>query len=506
MSADLAALAKTSPLGLGAYLGSLPGAKPFIPAKHLVQLNAEIMEAINGECRRLLVTMPPQHGKSNMTSVLTPAWYLGTWPNRSVLLVSYAAKLARFLGRKARVVLEKTGRGTYDVDVAKDSAAAQEWRIEGFEGGMVSTGVAGDLRGRPGDLVIVDDPIKDSKQAMSPGYLDGLWDFFTSVLEGRLASDATVIVCATRLHERDLTGRILDEFGDEWRELRLPAIAEDDDPIGREPGEALWPERYPIEYLEKRKRRVGSYWWNAEYQQRPTPAAGAIINPGWFQYFDRMPERFDEVLTSWDTNLKATKAGSFATGQVWGRLGADRYLLARARGRWGFERLLVEFGRLVGRWTAARRHLIEDAAVGPAAMDVLRRKFTGVLPVKVAGQGSKIARLHAVAPVFESGNVHVPRPGSDAERAGGEAGWVKSYVGGLAAFPNGSEGSDDGDATSQALAYFDKGHATRVGTSAPDTKTAARDKRKPIGRVNIWDTPGGGGMPGRGPGAFGRLR
>lgn len=502
--ARLATLARTSPLGLGAYLGSLPGARPFYTPPHLVALNAAIMEALYGERRRLLVALPPQHGKSGLVSVLTPAFYLGTNPHRSVLLASYASKLARFLGRQSRKILERTGRPTYEVDVAKDSAAAQEWRLDGFEGGMVSAGVAGDFRGRPGDLVIVDDPIKDSKQAMSPGYLDGLWDWFTSVLEGRLAADATIIVCATRLHERDLTGRILAEHADEWDLLRLPAIAERGDPLGRKEGAALWPERYPAEYLARRKRIVGSYWWAAEYQQTPVPAGGTIINPTWWQFWKVLPARFDEVVTSWDMNLKKTTSGSYATGQVWGRLGPDRYLLGRVRGRWGFERLLVAFLRLAATWPEARRHLVEDAAVGPAAMDVLRKRVGRLFPVKVSGQGSKVARLSGAAPVIESGNVYVPH--ADAIGPHGERyEWVRDYVASLAAFPHG-DGTDDGDATSQALAYFDTSRAVSVATSAdlPPAGAVAKPKRPPIGRVNLWGD-GGGATP-RGPGAFGRIR
>lgn len=507
----LAEAARASPLGLGAYLGAQPGAKRFEAPRHLVALNAAIVEAVFGPRKRLIVAMPPQHAKSSTVSVLTPAWYLGTFPHRNVLLASYAAKLAKSLGRRARQIVESTGRSAYEVAVDPDVKAAGEWRLDGFGGGMVSAGVAGDFRGRSGDLVIVDDPIKDSKQALSPGYLDGLWDWFTSVLEGRLSPDATLIVVATRLHERDLAGRILSEFGDEWDHLRLPAIAEPGDALGRKVGEALWPERYDEAYLERRRRRVGSFWWAAEYQQRPAPAEGGIIQKAWIRFWGTAqrprPERFDEVILSVDANLKETRGGSFAVIQVWGRLGADVYLLDELRGRWGFEGLLRAFETLANRYPAAGRKLVEDTAAGPAAMSILSRKWSGVTPIKVAGLGSKVARLRAVAPVFETGNVYVPNP-----ELPGNA-WVRVYVESLCAFPNG-EGTDEGDATSQALAWFQTRALSSVSTStskakAADLRREARLTERPrrrIGRLSLWDGPDQGGPRTTGPGTFGPLR
>jgi len=499
-SAALALHARASPLGLGAYLGSLPNAKPFWTPPHLLALNRAIVEAVHGPRRRLLVSMPPQHGKSRTTSVLTPAWFLGNNPHAGVLLASYAAKLAKSWGRQARSILDATGRDTYGVSIDADAASAGEWRIAGHEGGMVSAGIAGDFRGRPGDLVIVDDPIKDSKQALSPGYLDMLWDWFTSVVEGRLSKGATVIVTATRLHERDLTGRIKAEFGDEWDEIILPAIAKKDDALGRAEGEALWPERFPADFLAKRRRRVGSYWWAAEYQQEPVPSGGMIVDPLWWRYYARTPARFDYVLTSWDMNLKATTSGSYACGLALGVLGPDAYLLGRARGRWGFDRLLVEFEAL-GKAFQATRHLVEDAAAGPAAMSMLRKKIPGILSQKVAGQGSKVARLRGVSPTIEAGNVFLP----SSDRAGAE--WVKDFVANLAAFPLG-DGTDDGDALSQALAHIGRSTTVSVSSSAGKARreAEARGERRlppvlPIRRASLWDGPGGGGS-----GSFGRAR
>ena len=510
--AELAEAARASPLGLGAYLGALPGAKSFEAPRHLVSLNAALVDAVFGHRRRLIVAMPPQHGKTRLTSILTPAWFLGTFPHRSVLLASYAAKLAKTMGRQTRQIVETCGRETYDVGVDPDAQAAGEWRLAGHGGGMVSAGVAGDFRGRSGDLVIVDDPIKDSKQALSPGYLDGLWEWFTSVLEGRLAPDATVIVVATRLHERDLAGRLLSEFGAEWDYLRLPAIAEPDDALGREVGAALWPARYDEAYLAGRRRRVGSYWWAAEYQQRPAPAEGGIILRAWIRFWGTAaaarPAHFDELVLSADANLKETRSGSFAVLQVWGRVGADLYLLDQLRGRWGFEALLRAFETLLNRYPGVGRKLIEDTAAGPAAIAVLQRRWQGVTPIKVAGLGSKVARLRAVAPTFESGNVYIPSP----DLPGYE--WVRVYVDSLTSFPHG-EGTDEGDATSQALAWFTTRPLASVATSPRSDGADARDRRdalvsrprRPIGRVQVWGPDAGGTPPSAGSaGTFGRLR
>lgn len=498
--ANLALHARASPLGLGVYLGAQPNAKPFLTPPHLLALNRAIVEAVHGERRRLLVSMPPQHGKSRTTSVLTPAWFLGTFPHRGVLLASYAAKLAKSWGRQARSILDATGRETYGVAIDDDAASAGEWRIAGHEGGMVSAGIAGDFRGRPGDLVIVDDPIKDSKQAQSPGYLDMLWEWFTSVIEGRLAKGATVIVTATRLHERDLTGRIKAEFGDDWDEIILPAIAKKGDALGRPEGAALWPERFPAEFLAKRRKTVGSYWWAAEYQQEPVPAGGMIVNPAWWRYFAKPPPRFDYLFTSWDMNLKATTAGSYACGLAFGVVGPDIYVLGRRRGRWGFDRLLVEFERLAKAFPQANRHLVEDAAVGPAAMTLLRKKIPGILPQKVAGQGSKVARLRGVSPTIEAGNLILPSP----DRPGAE--WVKDFVANLAAFPLG-DGTDDGDAFSQGVAYVGRSVGVSVSSSAGDARRGEASAHRPrvlrpVRRVSLWDGP----PPSGGSGSFGRVK
>lgn len=480
--------ARASPLGLGVFLGSKPGARAYQAAKHLVALNAAVLEAIHGPRRRLIVAMPPRHGKSRFTSVLTPAWFLGTYPDRDVLFATYAGKLARTFGRQTRRVLEETGRDTYEVELSEDSQAANEWRIEGHEGGMVSAGIGGDFTGRGGHLVLIDDPIKDAKQALSPGYLDSLWEWFLSVMEMRCEPGASVIVTATRWHAKDLTGRLLAEYGDEWDVLRLPAIAETKDPLGRKEGAALWPERFDEDELARKKRRVGGFWWAAEYQQRPSPREGLIVNPSWFRFWraGQLP-RMDATILSVDANLKETAGGSYAVIQAWGKVGADRYLLDQLRGRWGFEELLRQFAVMVKRWPQAGRKLIEPTAAGPAAIAMLRRRFTGVLEAP-APRGSKVARLRAVAPVFESRNVFVP--------AQDEAPWVKPYMESLRDFPNG-DGNDEGDATSQALAHWETGEIATVETSAGERSRskrrerlggplAERPRRPNMGRVNLW--------------------
>ena len=226
--------------------------------------------------------MPPRHGKSELISRYLPAWFVGTFPDRKVILVTSEADFAADWGRQARAALEENA-GLFGVAIDQESRAANRWNIKGREGGMRTAGVGGPITGKGADLLIVDDTIKNAEEAVSETYRDKNWDWWQTTAYTRLEPEGAAIVVHSRWHTDDLIGRILKESKEQWRVINLPALAEENDPLGRQPGEALWPERFPKAALENIRDNQALYWWSALYQQRPTKH-GTIEWPG--EYFD----------------------------------------------------------------------------------------------------------------------------------------------------------------------------------------------------------------------------
>src|SRR5262245_875456 len=243
-------------------------------ARHLAAIDQAIVETIFGKTEPiLLIEAPPRHGKSELISRYLPAWYLGIFPARRVMLVGYGATFARSWGRKARGLLAEHGRACFGVELNPVERAASEWGLAGREGGMITSGVGGPLTGRGANLLIIDDPVKNSDQSDSLTIRDRHWDWWQSTASTRIEPGGCAIVIATRWHRDDLSGRLIRASraggGAPVRRLRLPAIAEEDDPLGRSRGEALWPERWPLRRLERIRQEKEAGWWQAMYQQRP---------------------------------------------------------------------------------------------------------------------------------------------------------------------------------------------------------------------------------------------
>lgn len=239
-----------------------------------------------------ILSMPPRHGKTYLASHYAPPWYLGNFPTRRAMLSSYSAELAEGFGRKARDVLARRGPDIFGVSVSSDSRAANRWEVALHGGEMYSIGVGGVATGRGFDLGIIDDYIKNSEEALSPVIRQKIWDWYVTSWITRRQPGASEIIVATRWHSDDLIGRLLEESrhgGRPVREIRLPAIAEADDPIGRQPGESLWPEMYPIEKLREIER-TQAFWFSALYQQRPVPMGGTLFRADWFKQFDWITE------------------------------------------------------------------------------------------------------------------------------------------------------------------------------------------------------------------------
>lgn len=269
--------------------------KPFLMPEHIVAMDTALLDLSDRKMEGLLVSMPPRHGKSMLCSQYFPAWYLFHHPDHRLMFMSHNANFSKTWGTKARDAFSAVApwRG---LRLRTDTYASDHWAIADHEGGMDTTGVGGSITGRGANCFIADDMIKNSKEANSKTFQRNAWELWISSVETRSEPGCVFLVVGTRWHEDDVIGRLERQIlsGDRpnWRIMRFPAIAEEDDPLGRPVGAALWPERFSIEWLLDRKRRqdhdearLGAYWWDAVYQQRPTPREGGIMKRQWFRYY-----------------------------------------------------------------------------------------------------------------------------------------------------------------------------------------------------------------------------
>jgi predicted phage terminase large subunit-like protein len=267
----------------------------WVAAKHLQLLDRYLVEVAAGRITRLLVTAPPRHGKSELCSQYMPAWFLGRYPNRRVILCSYEFEFAASWGRKARDVLSAFGQELFGVTIRPDAAAAHRFDIAGWEGGMVCAGAGGPITGRGADLLLVDDPVKNHEDTASLARRDAMWDWWRSVALTRLEPGGRVCLVMTRWHEDDLAGRILSDpdVAKLWTVVNLPAIAEDDDVLGRETGQALWPARFDRAALDAARRQLGETLFQSLYQGRPRPVEGSVFHADRFRYFTPVEGGYD---------------------------------------------------------------------------------------------------------------------------------------------------------------------------------------------------------------------
>lgn len=406
---------------------------------------------------RLIITMPPQEGKSTRVAKDFVLWCLKHRPWLRVVGASYGQGLANRNGRAIRNIIRSNP--DLGLTLAPDNGSASEWQLAGQDGGLVSVGIGAGLTGRPADVMVIDDPIKDRKEADSEVQRQTVWDWWTDVASTRLAPGAPVVVILTRWHEDDLAGRLLTaEDGHLWQVLNIPAVADHDpakgetDPLDRAPGEFLESARGRTpEQWQAIRTRVGERTWNALYQGRPSSPAGTIFKREWWQRYS-VPlwlERddgtcvvtgFDDLVLSWDMTFKNTDGTDYVAGHVWGRIGANCYLLDRVYRRMDFVETLAAFKAMAAKWPQALLKLVEDKANGPAVISMLGNSVPGI--VAVEPDGGKVARASAVSPLVQSHNVWLPSPEL--------APWSDAVIEQCAAFPK-VKHDDDVDALSQAL-------------------------------------------------------
>ena len=271
-----------------------PELSRYTASKHHEVICAALEEVEAGRIQRLIITMPPRHGKSELASRRFPAWFLGKDPYRQMIFATYNDEFAEDFGRHVRDTMRSdTFKQVFPGCSLKAGSQASD-RIQTNEGGMaVFVGRGGSLTGRGADLLVIDDPIKDREEADSKTTREKLWTWFTDVAMTRLmTAGARVVIIMTRWHEDDLIGRLIDpknscyneEEAKNWKILALPALAVNDDPMGRKPGEALWPERFDVDFLNQAKR-LNPKGFAALYQGTPSPDDGDYFKREWIKTY-----------------------------------------------------------------------------------------------------------------------------------------------------------------------------------------------------------------------------
>lgn len=423
---------------------------------HLDLLCDYLMAVKKGDCRRLIINVPPRSMKSLLCTVFYPVWRWCADPQRRFMFVSYSEELSTDHSVFRRNVVSsefyRNGCG-YRVRLAKDQNLKTQYENT-KRGVMFSTSIAGSATGKGCDELIVDDPI-NAKKAFSDQEREAANRNFDATFRSRLNDPANgaIIVIMQRLHEDDLTGHLLKQEPNAWTHLKLPAEFEHDqkwefpvskrEPIGKHAGDLLWPERFPRSVLDDLKTALGSWSFAGQYQQSPSPVSGAIIQREWIHYYRELPAATGSVrwLQSWDCSFKDTRESDYVVGQVWMRVGANHYLVDQVREHMDFVRTRQAIKDMTAQYPQATAKLIEDRANGPAVISALRAEIPGMIAVDP--KDSKMGRLYSVSPLFEAGNVFLPE----------SARWVGDFVEELTRFPNAAH-DDQVDACTQALQYL----------------------------------------------------
>lgn len=452
----------------------------FVRPRHVELLNASIVKGVNGQLRRqdgspmrgMIVTMPPRHGKSELISKFTPAWFLMKHPDKRVVVTSYSDSFAETWGAQARqIVAEHPEFGLYLDDSTQSKS---HWRIKSHAGSMRTAGAGGPITGTGAHLMIIDDPFKDNEDADSQFNRDKVWDWFQSVVLSRLEQPIQrdgeqvydppfMILVQTRWHEDDLAGRLIESEPEKWFQFNLPALAVDDDPLGRRPGEPLWPEKYDRAYLEDLRTSLSARWWSAMYQQSPSIEGGGIFRGDQFvRYHARRSDR-GVLYTMFDRDGSkkqslAAKGWQFATidlaastkttadytvGMVFhvtpktkkGET-ADMCVLDVVRERVEGADHEAFVDRLRAKHPNLRFIGVEKATFGLTLIQTLRRR--GYPVRELVPDKDKVSRAYAAAAFIEGQKIFFPQ----------SAPWLAEFEHELLAFDNGTH-----DDMVDALAY-----------------------------------------------------
>lgn len=461
----------------------------WVMARHLAFVTRAVLDAIR-DGGRLLIETAPRHGKSELVSRYLPGWFLGAFPGKRAVVASYSDVLPRRNGRHARADFAEHGPTVFGASVRDDTSAAHEWATtRGSE--FYGVGVGGGLTGRGADLLVLDDLVKDAEAAQSEVQRDAVWDWLEQVALIRLEPGAAVIGITTRWHEDDAHGRLIERQPGRWNRIRLPALAEDGDPLGRSPGEALWPERYSAHDLAEIRAGMSSRAFAALYQQSPSPAGGDVWHADWWaeSRYDVQPDgqflldghpiplsslrRFTvvDLATSTKTSADYTVFSTFGVapqGRVlWldcvrRRMEGPEILpgLAATMSRWGSSLAWIED-------SGFQLSMIQDARRRGMAVRTWGRKLDAGHRV----EGDKVALAYSATPFVEQGRVYLPR----------SAPWVAQAEAELLSFPNGAH-DDVADTFAVGVRI-----GTSMATSARAVAVRRRDGDAPV-RADAFET------------------
>jgi predicted phage terminase large subunit-like protein len=446
----------------------------FIEGAHHDEMAEAFERVAKGECKRLIINMPPRHTKSEFASYLLPAWFLGKFPEKKVIQTSHTAELAVGFGRKVRNLVDSDIYKSIfpGVGLQADSKAAGRWATN-KGGDYFAIGVGGAVTGKGADILIIDDPHSEQEAALSetnPEIYDKTYEWYTSGPRQRLQPGGAIIIVMTRWSKKDLTGQVIkadaQREGEGWKVIEFPAIFDD--------GEPLWPEFWPIEQLLALKNELPSGKWQAQYMQAPTSDVSAIIKREWWQLWDQDdPPECEFLIQSWDTAFLKTERSDYSACTTWGVFYRDNavgvpsaniILLNAFKRRMEFPELKQKAYEQWKEWEPDSL-IVEAKASGAPLVFELRAMGIPVQEFTPSKGNDKIARLNAVADIFASGRVWVP-----------PTHWAEELVEEVASFPSG-EHDDLVDSMSQALLRFRRGGFVQLDSDYEDEPTTFKSRR-----------------------------
>ena len=396
-------------------------------------------QVANKESPRLMLFMPPRHGKSTLASVAFPAWHLGRHPNHEFISCSYSGSLAMNFSRKVRQLLrEPVYKNVFEkARLDKDSQSIESWQTT-QGGGYVAAGVGGGITGKGAHVMVIDDPVKNREDAESDNNRDATWDWYTSTAYTRLSPGGGILVILTRWHDDDLAGRLLkqaEEGADQWEVIKYPAIAEVDETF-RKYGESLHPERYNVDALEQIRKAIGPRDWSALYQQNPVSDEGDYFSRDMIRYYEDEDIEYAQLnyYCAWDLAIGQRDRNDYSVGIV---VGVDEYdnlfVVDVVRGKYdGFE-LVEQILDLYETWRPGivgieRGHI--EMALGPFLQKRTRERGLSEAYFKdlKVGRRDKEARARAIQGRMQQGMVYFPK----------DAVWTGTMVAELLRFPNGA--------------------------------------------------------------------
>lgn len=439
---------------------------------HLDLMNKYLTLASERVERKIMINLPPRHGKSEFISKYFPAWYLMKFKTHRIILTSYGAKFAISWGKKVLQIVEELGKVFGNFKISSKSKSSASFELDEYGGGMDCVGIGGALTGRGADLLIIDDPIKNDKEAHSRKIRENIWDWFISTAFTRLEPDGVIIIIMTRWHEDDLVGRILHKqkqiesssidnpHSNDWKLIKIPAIAEENDPLGRQFGEPLWEERFSKIKLQEIKNILGSYWFESLYQQNPRPDGGEIFRRKYFRYFfEDSQHYFLNIGSSNDTHqiktirkidcslfatmdlaLTTKESSDYTVVLIFG-LTPDKEILILdiIRERYKGSEHLSVIRNVILRWEGI---LVGIETVQYQASLLQKAEKEGLKVIGLKPSRDKLSRAMPISAKLEAGYVFFPE----------NSHWLKAFEDELLAFPN-SKYDDQVDAFSY-IAYL----------------------------------------------------